>query len=479
MSGQFILGADLHPQLTTKAIKLRCVRNYVVTETKGENNIRSQECVFVDEQGIFIHVHIPKDIVSKYKNEFKEGQVYGIRNFLCITNFFKYKTSTLRYMIKFKYDTLVKQYKRIKFPKTMFRFKSFPAILSKQDVDEKVLMDVIGRVVEIYSPLEKVIAGKKTKLIDFVLEDMSKNQIKCTLWDDHVDQLIPYFNQDVTDPVILLIQLCRAKFMDNGEVRICSSFDATQLFFSHPCKEFVAFKSRSFTSNSTPLRCIDSSSRLGGGLPNGSGTSKEVLVSSIEEIYSKKKWIVRYRVIVRVADETGDAPMLIWDRECADLVGIAAADLKEKYPGGNNSIPPELGRLHGMSMLFRIAMKKDQVESYYSAFTVLRVCKDEAVLTQHCSGFLACGQSEIVSADGGLDVGQACEQVFVSDDEECKGLEIGSEDFDQDQCVGLDEIPTDLDDEAVAVPLKRCLMKDFDAVGSSKKPKVAVVKKEK
>ncbi|XP_019150976.1 PREDICTED: uncharacterized protein LOC109147773 [Ipomoea nil] len=435
MSGQFILGANLHPQLTTKAIKLRCVRNYVVTETKGENNIRSQHCVFVDEQGMFIHVHIPKDIVCKYKNEFKEGQVYGIRNFLCITNFFKYKTSTLRYMIKFKYDTLVKQYKRINFQKTMFRFKSFPALLSKQDVDEKVLMDVIGRVVEIYSPLEKVIAGKKTRLIDFVLEDMSKNQIKCTLRDDHVDQLIPYFKQDIADLVILLIQLCRAKFLDNGEVRICSSFDATQLFFSHRCKEFVAFKSSSFTSESTPLRCIDSSSRLGVGFPNGSGDSKEVLVSSIEEIYSKKHlgeywvagrivgveslcdwyyiscktnsckrkltesggmlycagcksyWqegIIRYRVIVRVANETGDAPMLLWDRECADLVGITAGDLKENYPRGNNSIPMELGRLCGMSMLFRIAMKKDQVESYYSAFTVLRVCRVEALLTQHC-----------------------------------------------------------------------------------------------
>ncbi|XP_019171929.1 PREDICTED: replication protein A 70 kDa DNA-binding subunit B-like [Ipomoea nil] len=383
--GQFIVGANLHPQLTTKAIRLRCVRNYVVTERKGENNIRSQECVFHDQEGVFIHVHIPKDIVCKYKNEFKEGNVYGIRNFLCITNFFKYKTSTLRYMIKFKHDTIVKHYKRITFPKTLFRFKTFPAILSKQDVDEKVLMDVIGRIVEIYSPLEKVICGRKTRLIDFVLEDM------------------------------------RAKFMDNGEVRICSSFDATQLFFSHPCKEFVALKSSSFTADSTPLRCIDSSSMLGVGFPTGGGPSKQVVVSSIEEIYSKnmsvysfgeywvagrivgveslcdwyyiscktnsckkklsesggmlycagcknywQEGVVRYRLIVRVADDTGDAPMLIWDRECAELVGMVAGDLKDSYLG------------------------------------------DEAVLTQHCSGLLGCSQSEMVSTEigGSLDVGK-------------------------------------------------------------------------
>nr|GMC84959.1 replication protein A 70 kDa DNA-binding subunit B-like [Ipomoea batatas] len=133
-------------------------------------------------------------------------------------------------MIKFKHDTLVKEYKCVNFSKTMFRFKTFEAILLKQEIDEKVLIDVIGRLVEIYSPQEKVIAEKMSRLIDFVLEDNSKRQVKFTLWDDHVDQLSPYFNSVGKDPVILLIQMCSVKFMDNGEVRICSSFDATQLF---------------------------------------------------------------------------------------------------------------------------------------------------------------------------------------------------------------------------------------------------------
>ncbi|XP_019163587.1 PREDICTED: uncharacterized protein LOC109159930 [Ipomoea nil] len=171
MSGQFIVGGQLHPQQTSKAIRLRCVRSYVVTENKGEKLIRSQECIFHDQEGLFIHVHIPKDVMAKYKNIFKEGKVYGIRNFICITNFFKYKTSPHRYMMKIKHDTLVKEYKRVNFPKTMFRFKSFEDILSKQGIDEKVLIDVLGRIVEIYSPVEKLIAGKKARLIDFVLED--------------------------------------------------------------------------------------------------------------------------------------------------------------------------------------------------------------------------------------------------------------------------------------------------------------------
>nr|GMD06306.1 putative late blight resistance protein homolog R1B-16 isoform X1 [Ipomoea batatas] len=155
-----------------------------------------------------------------------------------------------------------------------------------------------------------------------------------------------------------------------GEVRIRSSFDATKLFFSHPSKEFVQF-SNSFRGDYTPLRCIESASRLGLGSSLSVVSSTNVLITSIEDIYSKKQGILRYKLVVHVADHTGDALMLIWDRECANLVG-------------GNVIPHELECLRGLSMLFQIVMKKDKVESYYSAFTVLRICRDEAVLTQHC-----------------------------------------------------------------------------------------------
>ncbi|XP_019189400.1 PREDICTED: uncharacterized protein LOC109183792 [Ipomoea nil] len=374
-----------------------------------------------------------------------------------------------------------------------------------------------------------------------------KNQIKCTLWDEHVDQLTPYFQIVASDPVILLIQLCRAKFMD---------------------------------SDYTPLRCIESGSRLDVGFPTNGLHPNDILVTPIEDIYLKKQhkrddldifffvhqlgeywvagrivgvesisdwyfiscktnsckkklaeqggmmycggcknsWhegIVRYRLIVRVADHTGDAPMLILDRECADLVGMSAAELKAKYPEGNNCIPPELGRLRGMSMVFRIVMKKEQVESYYSAFTVLRICRDEPLVTQHCSGFLGAPSAEMVPGHvgGSLDVGCNSEQQFGSDEEEFFGVEDVSDGVEDDITVGLDDISEDLGDEHAAdavkgsmikdlvtaggsnktkdkgvadlesehvgVPLKRSLLKEFGMSGSIKKAKEVVVKQEK
>nr|GMC71553.1 replication protein A 70 kDa DNA-binding subunit B-like [Ipomoea batatas] len=392
--------------------------------------------------------------------------------------------------------------------------------------------------------MEKVIGGKQTRLMDFVLEDVSKRQIHCTLWDEHVDQLIPYYNSTVVDPVILIIQLCRAKFMDNGEVHICSSFDATQLFFTHTSKEFVNFKN-SFRADYTSLRCIESASRLAVGFPiNGVGSNNQI-ITSIEDIYKKKElgnywvagtitgveslldwcymscksnsckrklsesggmmycvgckrsWhegILRYKLVVRVADHTGDAPMLIWDRECASLVGMSAGELKGKYPEGVHVIPNEIAALRGMSMLFQIVMKKEQVDNYYSAFTVLRICRDEVVLTQHCSGLFDRNEGDLVAANGGdwLDFEDNSEDGVVSDDDGSRGLDAMYKEMEKDKIVDLGDSDGASSSEQATLPLKRCLIDEFDCVGgtsiiddfdcvggTSKKAKEIVVKLEK
>nr|GLL39851.1 uncharacterized protein LOC109171655 [Ipomoea trifida] len=357
----------------------------------------------------------------------------------------------LRYMIKFKHDTLVKEYKRVNFPKIMFRFKSFEDILSKKEIDEKMLID--------------------------------------------------------------------------GEVRICSSFDATQLFFNHPCKEFRELRN-SYNTKLTPLRCIQSSSRLCGANMDFSQGSNDLVVTQIEDIYSKKNlgeyWVagrivdvesvvdwyyvsckdnyckrkliekggmmvcggcksswhegvVRYKVIVRVADDTGDAPMLIWDRECSDLVGVSASDLLAKYPEGNKGIPPELGRLRGLSMLFRILMKKDQAESYYSAFTVLSICRDENALAQHCSNLLGSSERDGFSGDGNCVSGD----FFSSDEEDCVAIEEVSQGSGLEKVTGLEDFEEGFGVDGAGVTLKRSLLKDFHRCGSSKKSKGIAVNEEK
>nr|GLL42077.1 uncharacterized protein LOC109162457 [Ipomoea trifida] len=69
---------------------------------------------------------------------------------------------------------------------------------------------------------------------------------ECVLHDEeHVEKVMPYFRKDFGEPVIVLIQMGRVKISENSaEVKITSSYDATQLLFNGDSTEFVEFRER-------------------------------------------------------------------------------------------------------------------------------------------------------------------------------------------------------------------------------------------
>ncbi|XP_019179014.1 PREDICTED: uncharacterized protein LOC109191995 [Ipomoea nil] len=221
MYPMYVLGSDISPFNVTSAMKVRVIRAYNVSERTGSNAIRCKEIVFHDSE---------------------EGSVWAVKNFLVINNFYTYRTTPHKYMIKFNYQTIAKQFKRIEFPSQMFRLTPFEA-LKVEGVNDKLLVDVIGKVAEIYSPQEKMISGRTTRLIDFIIEDLSGNQIRCTLWDDHVGKIEPFFNASSHEPMVVILQFCRIRRdATNGEVRLCSSYDVTQVLINQQSKEFLEFR---------------------------------------------------------------------------------------------------------------------------------------------------------------------------------------------------------------------------------------------
>nr|GMC86692.1 replication factor A protein 1-like [Ipomoea batatas] len=275
----YILARDIQTRNTTVAMRLRLVRTYDILQSRYSDKFKSRECVFHDEE--------------------------------------------------YYHKTLVKEYKGVDFPRKMYRLQSFTSIKTLEGIDEKVLIDVIGRVVKIFSPLDKLINSRPSKLIDFGI------QLKCTVWDQHVEKVMPFFKSDLTEAVIVLIQMCRVKVAENsGEVKICSSYDATQLLFNQDCLEFTDFRER-------------------------------------------------------VVDANGNAPFLLWDRESLELFGgITAEKLKAMQPKVPTKIPKEIESLVGRGMLFKINVQRDRLEKRNLAFPVMQIKVDIAVLNQYCHGLL-------------------------------------------------------------------------------------------
>ncbi|XP_019184027.1 PREDICTED: uncharacterized protein LOC109178931 [Ipomoea nil] len=326
---------------------------------------------------------------------------------------------------------MVKDLKNAKFPMKMYRPKSFREIKSNEGLDEKQLFDVIGRVIEIHCTQEKLINGKNSRLIDFTIEDTDGIQLMCTLWDEHVSKIEAFYNSTTQEALLVLIQFCRARVcLKSGDVKLCSSYDVTQLLFNQESPPFEEFR-KSISHEQTPMRSIISQSSFKECSSYSVSLYGDIEVRTISEIYRDKefgdfwvaarivfiddpewyyascrtkgcnkklkmkgKWLwcstcdrnwgdgttLRYRVKVRVVDLDGNAPFLLWDRECLDLLGVSADDLNSTHTKG---IPKELETLIGLNLLFRIAVHKEQFQNYLNAFPVMRIITDEKIVEKH------------------------------------------------------------------------------------------------
>nr|GMC91070.1 replication factor A protein 1-like isoform X2 [Ipomoea batatas] len=183
----YVLARDISPMNTRSALRLRVVRAYDIPEKRSSSILKSKEIGFHDQEGTFLQHTSQKKLLKSLKTFLEK---YG--------DFW---------------------------------------------VAARVIY-VIGRVVEFYASKDILIGGSHSKLVDyFLIENMMYNLIMCTVWDEHVSIVMPYFNNHSDGPLVILIRLCRAKTVNN-KVRISSSYNATKIVFNDDSKEFLDFKAR-------------------------------------------------------------------------------------------------------------------------------------------------------------------------------------------------------------------------------------------
>nr|GMD66284.1 replication protein A 70 kDa DNA-binding subunit D-like [Ipomoea batatas] len=513
MAPMYVLVEELDKDHTSVAIRLRAVRTYNVRHSRGRDQIKSRECVFHDEAGSYVHLHIPGKSVSP-KNDFVEGNVYCIKIFLVVAHWYCYKTCEGEYMMKVFSETLIKPYKGCDFPRYMYRLKPFEVL---NTLDANILVDVIGRVVEIYSPLEKMINGRPSRLIDFVIEDLKGYQVKCNVWDDHVEKVKPFFKSDLLDPVVVLIQMGRIKLVEkSGEVKICSSYDATKLLFNENTLEFVEFRNSLSMQQQTPLKSITSNSTFSYGTTSRVESSTKMQITTLSEIFSKREigdfWVpckiigiesdpndwyydscpkpncnkklelnsrmydcgkcggrfvkgtLRYKLKIRVVDVNGTAPLLLWDREVLELLCLKADELKAMQPSVMTKVPKDIRNLKGRGLFFKISVKSETFDKLDNAVPVLQVKHFPEMFETYCPGLIQ-----------------------HNDDEFSSKLQLTQDDSDSDEGFFSDDpiespiaATSGKQDEAgnETEAVKRSLLDEFSSTQPSKKKKDVVVKME-
>nr|GMD23922.1 replication protein A 70 kDa DNA-binding subunit D-like [Ipomoea batatas] len=183
-----------------------------------------------------------------------------------------------------------------------------------------------------------------------------------------------------------------------------------------------------------------------------------------------KTWaegVLRYRVKIRVADLNGNAPFLLWDRECCELLGMSAYDLDAKQNKDKNGVPKELQSLVGLNLIFRIAVRKEQFHNMLNAFPVMRILNDNDLIEEYAPELMH-GRDKDLSSKLELELTEEdlCDDGDFDDVNEAESpLQVVPNRHDKD-----------LADNAT---VKRALIDAFSSTQSSKKTKEHAVKLEK
>nr|GMD01511.1 replication protein A 70 kDa DNA-binding subunit D-like [Ipomoea batatas] len=216
----------------------------------------------------------------------------------------------------------------------------------------------------------------------------------------------------------------------SGEVKICSSYDATKLLFNENSLEFVEFRNSLSMQHQTPLKSITSNSTFSYGTTSGVESSSKMKITTLSDIFSKRE-----------ADE-----------------------LKAMQPSVMTKVPKDIRNLKGKGLFFKISVKSETFDKLENAIPVLQAKHFPEMFETYCPGLIQ-----------------------HNDDEFSSKLQLTQDDSDSDEGFFSDD-PTESpiaatpgkQDEACneTEAVKRSLMDEFSSTQPSKKKKDVVVKME-
>ncbi|CAH9109725.1 unnamed protein product [Cuscuta europaea] len=426
---------------TTWAVKVKVVRAYELPpQARGGQRM---ELVLMDSQGEKIHGLIKRPQLGLFRSKIQENGVYAIREFLVMDNYYTYKATTHAYLIEFYGKTVVKDINPDVVPNSVFDFQQFEVLQTLRVVDDKQLMDVVAKVLTKVTPQNHVINGKPERLMELTLEDADGNRLGCTLWNNYIDQFLDYYEDHKEDPIFVIVQMCRPKRY-KGIISVTTCYDASKLIINGNTTELVDFMAQfpAEERDNGTLTTLAANSQLESREDilrgNVSITMIADLVKTTEEgmywilgdvvsIENIREWcylscntcnkkvlpeedrflcvscnltlpegILRYKITVCVMDDSGHSSFTLWDRECLDILGKAAAKLRkevEKRTGDANHFPEDIEAVIDQRGLFKVQLKSRAESNSYKgsiSYGVISMITDQEVLkvyeTQRING---------------------------------------------------------------------------------------------
>ncbi|XP_071727108.1 uncharacterized protein [Rutidosis leptorrhynchoides] len=380
-------------------INIRCKLLSIETFSKPnvDNGAPYLEAIVVDEKGDRICITLKNPIKKKHESMLKEQEAYIVQNIYVQNNF---NMNKLNHWVHSNRLMMINKSSVLPVPSSDwsgnngFRFIPFAYLLTCA-LPEKHTADVIGKV-QYYDREPKSYGSNnddKSKYINLELQDLEGSVISCTLWRDYMVTFLGHMKNVKDDEcVILVIQFGRTnKFgrlthFGKPQQRRFRSITGT---FADTVSDTPTKDIDEWFANSTCVTNDDLSFESPGtyvilaeiiaiepDMPwsyisckkchkTANPVSKEVdLTLDIDQQLALKRTCsgtcgdnpqiaVRFKVIVRVADEYDTATLTIFESVVNKFVTKSAYQLKKSMKEDDDQ-PEELDALLGNTLLFKL-----------------------------------------------------------------------------------------------------------------------------
>ncbi|KAL6513803.1 hypothetical protein OROMI_034502 [Orobanche minor] len=404
---------EVNPMLDDISVRARCISIWHSHKLNAENDPYSFDIVLQDADNTRIQVYIKKEFMFRFEPLFEEGQCYIISNFGIAENGGKLPLVPHRFKISFYKTTIVTRIEPFDNNTHGFILEPFnhlgdPEHYQYYDNDS---VDVIGSVVGIEKTIPVISAGGKKVRRTIVVEDAEANRLNLTFWDKWATMWDQYANKrDAIDHLVVILQLGKVKYWD-GTAPVHNALFGSKIFVNRDIPEITEFKTRvqkrdGFQLDQLKIEVFSPEVKVQTMTEFFLGCVKRMVggirdcepMSTIHRIHKESGWaytackecnkrvdvvegrnrksvficedhgsvqpVSRFKVILRLIDESGSSPVVFFNTQFSKLFGHTAWELMETHGMDPAEYwPQEVDNIIGKKCLFKI---------YYSEYNVNR-----------------------------------------------------------------------------------------------------------
>ncbi|KAL7612436.1 hypothetical protein Lser_V15G06946 [Lactuca serriola] len=382
--------SDLDILKDESTIKVKVINLWNLFSFYNKDELFSIELILIDEQDTKIQANVLRKNIYRFKNILKDGLAFYIQcPSFASQRMGGFTLTRQHHKLTFVHNTVLTECHDFSGPAFGFEFVDYQSIISLTH-PENTAIDVIGLVVAIGEMGRDNDDIKKHRL-NIQIQDANGLQLSVNLWGDFAYKMQEFLDNNPRNlRIIVIIQFAKLSIWRDRPT-VNTYFAVSKLFINTDIDDINFLRKDgddrpdSSTNTFTLMKSNKVSEHDDFMVKFQLKTIADVS-EPVEDCTKNKTTVIpRYRIPIRVQDNTGTLTLTMFERDGKYLLKKSAHDLFKKTVklGFSTQLyPGEINALKGLKLPFKISISRFNVSNNNNQYSICRVSDDEKLIEE-------------------------------------------------------------------------------------------------